>query len=66
MSIHMDWRMVTVPLGVHPEAIDEIDYADHIDVHALIANNRREASQNQADKIFAHYEKSQEQQCVDF
>ena len=26
-------------LGVHPEAIDEIDYAQHIDVHAMITCN---------------------------
>lgn len=57
-------------LGVHPEAIDEIDYAEHIDVHAMIACNNPAWDQilkTQADKIFAHYESfHSEQQCVDF
>lgn len=72
MSVHMDCMdgHFVPRLGVHPEAIDEIDYADHIDVHAMIACNNpawEAILKTQADVIFAHYESfHSEQQCVDF
>ena len=72
MSIPMDCMdgHFVPRLGVHPEAIDEIDYAEHIDVHAMITSNNPSWDQilkTQADKIFAHYESfHSEQECVDF
>ena len=72
MSIHMDCMdgHFVPRLGVHPEAIDEIDYAEHIDVHDMITSNNHSWDQilkTQADKIFAHYESfHSEQECVDF
>jgi len=57
-------------LGVHPEAVDELYYAEHIDVHAMIASNSpawEAILKTKADVIFAHYESfHSEQQCVDF
>jgi|TARA_A100001037_G_scaffold276805_1_gene276347 pentose-5-phosphate-3-epimerase len=72
MSIHMDCMdgHFVPRLGVHPESIDEIDYAEHIDVHAMIASNNpawEAILKTKADKIFAHYESfHSEQQCIDF
>ena len=57
-------------LGVHPEAVDELDYAEHIDIHAMIACNNpawEDILKTQANVIFAHYESfHSEQQCEDF
>tara|TARA_B100000965_G_scaffold57720_2_gene43950 strand:- start:15048 stop:15656 length:609 start_codon:yes stop_codon:yes gene_type:complete len=72
MSIHMDCMdgHFVPRLGVHPEAIDEIDYAQSIDVHAMISCNNPAWDailKTKATKIFAHYESfHSEQQCVDF
>ena len=72
MSVHMDCMdgHFVPRLGVHPEAIDEIDYAQHIDVHAMITCNNPAWDailKTKANKIFAHYESfHSEQQCVDF
>ena len=57
-------------LGVHPEAVNELDYADHIDIHAMITCNNpawEEILNTKANVIFAHYESfHSDQQCVDF
>ena len=72
VSVHMDCMdgHFVPRLGVHPEAIDEIDYAEQIDVHAMIACNNPAWDailKTKANKIFAHYESfHSEQQCVDF
>jgi len=72
MSVHMDCMdgHFVPRLGVHPEAIDEIDYAEHIDVHAMIVCNNpawEAILKTKANKIFAHYESfHSEQQCEDF
>ena len=72
MSVHMDCMdgHFVPRLGVHPEAIDEIDYAQHIDVHAMITCNNPAWDailKTKANKIFAHYESfHSEQQCIDF
>lgn len=72
MSVHMDFMdgHFVPRLGVHPEAVDELYYAEHIDVHAMIASNSpawEAILKTKADVIFAHYESfHSEQQCVDF
>ena len=72
MSVHMDFMdgHFVPRLGVHPEAVDELDYAEHIDIHAMFACNNpawEDILKTQADVIFAHYESfHSEQQCVDF
>mgnify|MGYP001311732137 CR=1 FL=1 len=72
MSVHMDFMdgHFVPRLGVHPEAVDELYYAEHIDVHAMIASNSPAWDailKTKADVIFAHYESfHSEQQCVDF
>jgi len=72
MSVHMDFMdgHFVPRLGVHPEAVDELDYAEHIDIHAMIACNNpawEDILKTQANVIFAHYESfHSEQQCEDF
>lgn len=72
MSVHMDFMdgHFVPRLGVHPEAVDELDYAEHIDIHAMIACNNpawEDILKTRADVIFAHYESfHSEQQCLDF
>ena len=72
MSVHMDFMdgHFVPRLGVHPEAVDELDYAEHIDIHAMISCNNpawEDILNTQADVIFAHYESfHSEQQCMDF
>ena len=72
MSVHMDFMdgHFVPRLGVHPEAVDELDYAEHIDIHAMIACNNpawEDILKTRADVIFAHYESfHSEQQCQDF
>ncbi len=72
MSVHMDFMdgHFVPRLGVHPEAVDELDYAEHIDIHAMISCNNpawEDILKTQANVIFAHYESfHSEQQCEDF
>ncbi len=72
MSVHMDFMdgHFVPRLGVHPEAVNELDYADHIDIHAMITCNNpawEEILNTKANVIFAHYESfHSDQQCVDF
>ena len=72
MSVHMDFMdgHFVPRLGVHPEAVDELDYAEHIDIHAMISCNNpawEDILNTRADVIFAHYESfHSEQQCMDF
>ena len=72
MSVHMDFMdgHFVPRLGVHPEAVDELDYAEHVGVHAMIACNNpawEDILKTRADVIFAHYESfHSEQQCMDF
>ena len=58
MSVHMDcMRTLCTQAWVCIPAIDEIDYAQHIDVHAMITcNNHPGRYTKQSNKIFAHYE----------
>ena len=72
ISVHMDFMdgHFVPRLGVHPEAVDELSYPSHIDIHAMITCNNpawEDILRTQADVIFAHYESfHSEQQCVDF
>jgi pentose-5-phosphate-3-epimerase len=74
MSLHMDFMdgQFVPRLGTHPETINEalINFAGHVDVHAMIQSNSNawdDILASNANVIYAHYESfHSEQQCADF